>query len=150
MPYWLTETHSINVLCCKQSDLIVKINKSFNDNSTGARTTPILGILPSSIDIVTCFYRALTFTRRTHYRLYNTRNSNGFYCCLIFIISCCETIRRRSNSELFCYQPSYAFAIHSELCCASGWDHVEAFTLKFDQCVRCNSLYLRNNEVRFF
>src|SRR5688572_32618763 len=72
VPDRLAKCDSLVMPDCKQGDLIVKIDKAFNDHTSSSRSSSLLRILPCFFNFGFAFNNTLALAGRAHYRFDNT------------------------------------------------------------------------------
>ena len=144
----LQERSSACMTYGQQSNLIVKMNKSFNNYSAGTGTSAFLRNVPCHLYVCLGTNSRLTVPGRRHDRFYHTRNTYLLYRSNEFVMVVRKFVRCCRQMQFLGRHTTYRLAVHGEESSLGRRDDTIAFLLQFYQSRSGNSFYFGNNQRR--
>ena len=144
------ERRSASVTNGQEGNLVIEIDKPFDDNFACAGASAFLSDLPAFVDVVCRFANALSVSGRGHNRLDNARSSDFFNRLFELFVIGGESVRRRRQTELFSRQTANPFAVHGQERGVRSRDNRIPFFFQFDERWRGNRFDFRNDVVGLF
>src|SRR5690554_1072154 len=146
----IAECNAVTMPYGQQRNLIIKVDEAFNNNPPPACTTAGLSIFPCGFNIRFRLDGTLALTGRTHHRLYNEWQPHLLDCHQVFLMAFSKPVWRCWQTQLFTRQAPNALTVHCQIHGPGCRYNVIALGFQLHQLSGCNSLNLRNDQIRLF